>query len=126
MSDAKLVGVLKELQAREPLFHRREFGTTRAAFERMMDPDFWEVGASGRCYSREYVLETLAERHSAPQEDVWEASGFRCAELSSNTYLVTYTLVQNKVRVTRRATIWRKAGSGWKALYHQGTIAQAP
>jgi hypothetical protein len=125
-TDPKLVGVLKKLQAREPIFHRPEFGTTRDAFDQMMDAGFWEVGASGRCYSREYVLQTLIQRHSAPHEDVWEASGFRCTELSSVTYLVTYTLVQDKVRVTRRATIWRRTKDGWTILYHQGTIVEAP
>ena len=125
-TDRKLLGVLKELQAHEPIFHRPELGTTRAALEQMMDAGFWEVGASGRCYSRDYVLETLLERHSAPQEDVWETSGFRCAELGPHTYLVTYTLVQNGARVTRRATIWRRARDGWRVLYHQGTIVEGP
>src|SRR5262245_44008821 len=45
-----------DLLQREPLFHRPEFGTTRPDFERMMAPEFWEVGASGRRYSREFVL----------------------------------------------------------------------
>ena len=26
------------------------------------------------------------------------------------------------VRVTRRATLWRRSKSGWKVLYHQGTV----
>jgi hypothetical protein len=24
--------------------------------------------------------------------------------------------------VTRRATLWRRMSSGWKILYHQGTV----
>jgi hypothetical protein len=126
VTDANLACVLKELQAREPIVHRPEFGITRADFDRMMDVGFWEVGASGRCYSRAYVLQALVDRHSAPHEDVWEISEFRCMELSSDTYLVTYTLVQDKVRVTRRATIWRRTKDGWRSLYHQGTIVERP
>jgi hypothetical protein len=125
VTDPRLAPILQELQAREPVFHRPELGTNRKAFEQMMAATFWEVGASGRRYSRRYVLDTLVDRHSA-QEDVWQASGFHCAELSPDTYLVTYTLVQNNTRVTRRATIWRRAPSGWKILYHQGTIVQQP
>ncbi len=56
-----------ELIAREPIFHRPEFGTARADFERMTDPGFWEVGASGRRYSRDFVIDTLVARHAAPQ-----------------------------------------------------------
>ncbi len=44
-TDSKLLGVLAELRRREPIFHRPEFGATRAEFESMVDDDFWEVGA---------------------------------------------------------------------------------
>ena len=47
--------ILTELIQYEPIFHHPEFGTTRQDFENMTDPGFWEVGASGRRYSREYV-----------------------------------------------------------------------
>jgi hypothetical protein len=119
-----LTDVVKELERREPIFHRPEFGTTRDAFGAMTDVDFWEVGASGRRYSREYVIDTLVERHSKPHEDVWETSGFHCLQLSSDTYLLTYTLVQDRTRVTRRSTIWRDDGGTWKILYHQGTVVE--
>ena len=58
----ELLGVQEELAAREPIFHRPEHGTTRAAFERMTAEDFWETGASGRRYSRRYVLAAHVER----------------------------------------------------------------
>jgi hypothetical protein len=121
-ADAQLAGVLAELSAREPLFHRPEFGTARADFERMTVADFWEVGASGRRYSRDFVLDELEKRHAAPHEDIWEASGFECRRLAGDVYLITYTLLQDGARLTRRATLWKRTSEGWKALYHQGTI----
>jgi hypothetical protein len=126
VTDPRLNDVLEELRKREPIFHHPEFGTTRHDFEQMTDPTFWEVGASGRRYSRQYVIDTLIERHAAPHEDIWETSGFHCAMLAPGTYLLTYTLVQDRTRVTRRATIWRKTRDQWKILYHQGTIVEAP
>ena len=45
VTDPTLMEVLDELRAREPLFHRRELGTTRSHFEAMTTDDFWEVGA---------------------------------------------------------------------------------
>jgi hypothetical protein len=59
VTDPTLMDVRDELRAREPLFHRRELGTTRSHFEAMTTEDFWEVGASGRAYSRAYVLDVL-------------------------------------------------------------------
>jgi hypothetical protein len=116
--------VLAELSVREPIFHRPEFGTSRADFERMTVEDFWETGASGRRYSREFVLDELERRFSVPHDDVWETRDFQCRRLGPETYLLTYTLLQDKQRLTRRATIWRRTADGWKIVYHQGTIVE--
>jgi len=116
--------VLVELSAREPIFHRPEFGTTRADFERMAAEDFWEIGASGRRYTRAFVLDELEKRFAAPHEDVWGTSDFQCRRLGEQTYLLTYTLLQDRTRLTRRSTIWEQTGEGWKIVYHQGTIVQ--
>lgn len=120
----KLAAIAEQLQRREPIFHRPEFGTTRADFDAMMAPEFWEVGASGQRYSREYVLDVLEARHASAHEDSWRIEGFHCAELAPDNYLVTYTLYQGEQgeRVTRRATLWRRHGQTWKMVYHQGTM----
>jgi hypothetical protein len=125
VGEAELADALAELKAREPIFHRPEFGTSRADFEKMTVADFWEVGASGRRYSREVVLEELEKRHATPHADVWETSDFRCQKLGDGVYLLTYSLLQDGVRLTRRATIWKLTEEGWKIVFHQGTIVQA-
>jgi hypothetical protein len=124
VTDAALLDVLEQLKAREPIFHREKFGRTRADFENMTAPDFWETGASGRRYSREYVLSELEKRYTKEYVDDWQASGFHCRKLSEDVYLLTYTLLQNKKRKTRRATIWQHTPTGWKIVFHQGTIVQ--
>jgi hypothetical protein len=120
----ELAEVLTELSRREPIFHRPKFGTTRADFERMTVEDFWEIGASGRRYSRTVVLDELEKRWAVPHKDVWETSDFRCQRLAREVYLLTYTLVQDNKRRTRRSTIWQRTADGWKIVYHQGTIVQ--
>jgi hypothetical protein len=124
-TDAPDAEVLAELINREPIFHRPEFGTSRADFDAMMMPDFWEVGASGTTHSREFVLDELEKRHGISQkagEGVWETSEFRVQTLAEDVYLLTYVLLQDKIRTTRRATIWRRTTEGWKIVFHQGTI----
>ncbi|HKD55656.1 MAG TPA: DUF4440 domain-containing protein [Steroidobacteraceae bacterium] len=116
--------VLEELKRREPVFHRPEFIGSRAAIEAMVAPDFWEIGASGRRYSRQYVLQTLEAREDDPiDDDDWETTDFHCRELARDLYLLTYTLLQGERR-TRRATIWRRTPSGWVIVFHQGTVVQ--
>jgi hypothetical protein len=123
-TDGALADVMDELQAREPIFHRPEWGTARADFERMTAEDFWEVGASGKRYSREQVLDVLEVRHATPQEEGLEAFGFHCRRLAEDVYLLTYTLRQPEDRWTRRATIWQRSADGWKIVYHQGTLIE--
>ena len=124
VDEPQLGHVLSELAAREPIFHRPEFGVTRADFEDMTVEDFWEVGASGRRYDRATVLDILEKRRAVPQADVWETSDFDCRRLAPNVYLLTYALLQGGARKTRRATIWQRSGGMWKIVYHQGTLIQ--
>lgn len=120
----ELASITAELSSREPIFHRSEFGITRADFEKITADDFWEVGASGRRYSRADVLDELEKRFSAPHADQWECSDFHCRQLSGDTFLLTYTLLQHGKRLTRRATLWQRTVEGWKIIYHQGTVIQ--
>jgi hypothetical protein len=123
VSDRELSAVFRELVGREPIFHRPELGTTRADFEAMTAPSFWEVGASGRCYEREVVLDELERRFAGgtpPDEDL-RTSDFRIQQLAADTFLLTYLLAQG-TRLSRRATIWRHDGSQWTIVYHQGTL----
>ncbi|WP_067823217.1 nuclear transport factor 2 family protein [Nocardia inohanensis] len=124
-SDPALTDVLTELTAREPLFHRPEYGTTRADFDRLTAADYWEVGASGNRYSREHVWSALERRYAVappiwPEPD-WAIGEFEVRALAGDTYLLTYVLRQSE-RLTRRSTIWQRREHGWAALYHQGTV----
>jgi len=123
-TDPSPADVLAELSSREPIFHRPELGTTRADFEQMTVEDFWEIGASGRRYSRAYVLDELEKRYAVQHVDMWETMDFGCRKLADDIYLLTYTLLQDRKRRTRRSTIWQRTAEGWKVVYHQGTIVQ--
>jgi hypothetical protein len=122
-TDADLLPILHELLPLEPIFHTKQFGLTGHDFEKRMAPDYWEVGASGRRYSREFILEFLANHPPVDAASVgWKCSDHTVRHLGPDTYLLTYTLAQGE-RFTRRSTIWQKRSEGWRILYHQGTIA---
>ena len=90
--------------------------------------DFWETGASGRRYSREFVWATLKGRYESSDKDEfeverWETRDFHLREIAAQTYLLTYTLWGQGDRLTRRLTVWQgSVEDGWKTLYHQGTV----
>ncbi len=115
--------VLAELRPLEPIFHTRAFGLTVPERERRVAPEYWEVGASGRRYSRDFILQML-EKHPPvdAQEAGWKTWDFGLSQLGPGTmYLLTYTLDQAG-RITRRATVWHRTAEGWRILYHQGTL----
>lgn len=123
--DSDLQHILQELSTREPIFHTQRFGRTLEDFDRSTAPDFWEVGASGRRYTRAFILEMRAKEELVNADTAgWKASGFGLRRLGPDCYLLTYTLDQAG-RVTRRATIWEKAAAAWRIVYHQGTICSA-
>ena len=130
VTEPRLLDVLQELMKREPLFHRRELVNCREDFERETAQDFWETGASGRRYSREFVWATLQERHEASAADefeteAWETRDSHLRQIAPATYLLTYTLWGQGDRLTRRLTVWQGSmAKGWKVLYHQGTLAE--
>ena len=70
------------------------------------------------------MLDGLEKRYQQPFDDVWDASDFHCRRLGPDVYLLTYTLLQNRERKTRRSTIWQHSETGWKIVFHQGTIVQ--
>jgi hypothetical protein len=120
--DPELLPILDELRKREPIFHTQRFGRTPEDFERATAPGFWEVGASGRRYSRDFILQMRSRNELVDADSAgWTATGFGLRRLGPDCFLLTYTLDQAG-RLTRRATIWEKAAEGWRILYHQGTV----
>jgi hypothetical protein len=123
--DPDLRPIFEQLRSREPIFHTPAFGTTPEDFEKATALEYWEVGASGRRYSRAFILSSL---NAHPPKDAasadWQTYDFGLRRLGPDTYLFTYTLRQAE-RLTRRATIWESSSEGWRVLYHQGTIVSA-
>ena len=118
----ELADVLAELSRLEPIFHWPPADMSPDALRKMTVDDFWETGASGRRYAREFVFDVLQQRMAKAEPDVWEISDLCCRKLADDVYLLTYTLLQDRTRLTRRATIWQRSADGWKIVYHQGTV----
>jgi hypothetical protein len=121
----RLRAVERELVEREPVFHRALLGTTRAELEAATDPDFFEVGASGRVYGRDFVLDVVARRWAdGAVEDDLRGRDFHCRELAPDLYQLSYALAQGD-RDTRRTSLWRRVDGRWRILHHQGTVIAA-
>lgn len=116
----ELETVLHELRQLEPLIYAANDGAMRSHFERLLAPDFWEVGATGRVYDRAFVLDTLAQRQQQPRKEAWHTFDHAVRQIEAHHFLLTYAL-QQPTRLSRRATLWRRSPEGWQMVYHQGT-----
>lgn len=88
--------------------------------DELLDPDFREVGASGRIWTRPEMITALSA-DVADDEDGITVSDMYGVRLSEDVVLVTYMSKRSGRRV-RRSSLWRRSESGWRVLYHQGTI----
>ena len=122
VTDPALAEVVAALTAREPLFHRPGLGTTRVEAEALAADDFVEIGASGRVYSREYVLRIVDERDRRGEVELLTATDVACRRLAPDLFQLTYRLTQGD-RETWRSSLWRRGGpTGWQVVFHQGTV----
>lgn len=119
-TDPELAPILAELKQLEPLIYAANDGATRAHFENLLIADFWEVGASGQVYGRDFVLNTLEGRQQNPREEAWSTFDFALRQIGAEHFLLTYAL-QQPTRLSRRATLWQRSADGWTMVYHQGT-----
>lgn len=88
----------------------------------LLTPDFWRVGASGTVYARQFTLEQLDQRFRGGGALMpWSVSDEAVRRIDENTFLYTYVLRYHG-RSTRRATIWTRADTTWRATYHQATV----
>ena len=124
-TDPALTPILEQLRPLEPIFHTPDFGLEPADSARRTAPDYWEVGASGRRYSRDFILQTFADNPPANAATLrWRASGLALRQLCPDTLLLMLQPPPED-RLTRRSTLWQRTPTGWQILYHQGTIVSA-
>ncbi|MBT2539257.1 nuclear transport factor 2 family protein [Streptomyces sp. ISL-44] len=96
---------------------------SRSLARELLDPDFVEVGASGRRWTYEEMLAALPELDGAAEDGPrYEPSEMAGVLLAPGLVHLTYetTIAGHRAR---RSSLWRKqsAGSTWQMYYHQAT-----
>ncbi|MGK2877651.1 MAG: DUF4440 domain-containing protein [Solirubrobacterales bacterium] len=118
--------IVSALSDREPIFHNDPANADRAYLEALIAEDYFEIGGSGRVYSRDRVIDTVVDRYDRKEPPVpYELDDFAVRQIAPQMYLATYTLSQpdgHETRVTRRSTIWTDSSGEWQVVHHQGTV----
>ncbi len=119
----ELTVLCEQLSNWEPRYHAAAPTASLADFDRLVADDFWEIGASGRHYSREYARRVLQQRVQTPPESDWVTTDYCLTLMADNLYLLTYSLTQFG-RQTLRSSLWQRNGDQWQVRFHQGTVVQ--
>ena len=86
--------------------------------EALLDPDFVEVGASGRRFDARSMAAALAAQELAQRP--LRARGLEAAWVGDGAVLVTYD-IETRGRTALRSSLWRFRGGEWRLRFHQGT-----
>lgn len=91
-----------------------------ARMSELIAPDFFEIGRSGRVWSREECLAAPLQTIQA----VLPLPEFKVRLLQPDVAHVTYdsaVTYDGIVQRARRSSIWTRTSSGWQLRFHQGT-----
>lgn len=113
-ADDVAAAIAAELQLMTPRVR-----ASRELAGQLLDPEFVEVGASGRRWDREAMLAALPAMPGGPGHAPVELRG---TVLAPGLVHLTYEVTVDGKR-SRRSSIWRKRDEhpGWGMYYHQGT-----
>ncbi|MGY5053094.1 nuclear transport factor 2 family protein [Streptomyces sp. 900105755] len=87
----------------------------------LLDPEFTEVGVSGRHWDATSILTVTSGGSVSPESPV-EISGMSGTVLAPGIVHLTY-FADNQGRRAWRSSLWRLTETGWRLYHHQGTLA---
>lgn len=90
----------------------------KARVDLILHPEFTEVGASGRLWSRARMLASIA-----PFENPVSFELVGTDQISTDAILVRWRS-RTRGAVVLRSSLWVRTSAGWKLRFHQGTPAE--
>ncbi|WP_406324057.1 DUF4440 domain-containing protein [Streptomyces sp. NBC_01637] len=86
----------------------------------LLDPEFLEIGASGRRWDATSILAVTSDGSVVPDAPV-KVSEMSGAVLAPGIVHLTY-FADHSGRRTWRSSVWRLTEAGWRMYFHQGTL----
>jgi hypothetical protein len=86
----------------------------------LLDPEFTEIGASGRWWDTESILTVTSGGSVSPESPV-KVSEMSGVVLAPGVVHLTY-FADNQGRKVWRSSLWRLTETGWRMYFHQGTL----
>ncbi|MGR5414245.1 DUF4440 domain-containing protein [Vibrio astriarenae] len=112
------------LVEQEVALHQYEIRQNSADRERLIHPQFTEVGKSGTSYDYYSIIEMM--KSEEPSNSRVHSQRYECIQLESSVNLLKYesAIIDEIGEVSgyaKRSSIWVFTGTSWQLKYHQGT-----
>ncbi|MYW65383.1 DUF4440 domain-containing protein [Streptomyces sp. SID8379] len=92
------------------------------AVRALLDPEFFEFGASGARWDRETILSVTGAAASGDPEPPTRVSDMRGTLLAPGVVHLTFR-TDDGGRRANRSSVWRRhPEAGWRMYFHQGTL----
>ena len=124
--ETELLDILRQLEERllDP-----EIRASRDATDALLTDDFVEFGSSGTVYDKASTLAGLQEERAIGARIELRTSAWDIRALSADAALLTYRVERREMPEGRwsaslRSSIWRRTGSDWRMMFHQGTATR--
>ena len=86
----------------------------------LLDPEFTEIGVSGRRWDVESILTVTSGGSVSPESPV-KVSEMSGDVLAPGVVHLTY-FADHQGRRAWRSSVWRLTETGWRMYFHQGTL----
>ncbi|MGF1751943.1 DUF4440 domain-containing protein [Vibrio cionasavignyae] len=108
----------------EIALHQFEVRQDKVEIERLIHPDFREVGRSGNSYDFKSIVRMMETEK--PSNVQVHSQNYECVALEPTVKLLTYesALIDDSGQgsnFSKRSSIWALVGELWQLKYHQGT-----
>jgi hypothetical protein len=122
--------LLITLQKLEESLLTPEVRASRDATDALLTDDFVEFGSSGTVYDKASILAALQEERAEGAHIARRTSDWDVRVLSADAALLTYRVERREAPAERwsaslRSSIWRRTGSRWRMMFHQGTTTKS-
>jgi hypothetical protein len=110
--------LVREILALELALARRDHAALPGGVEPLFDDPFLEIGASGRQWDRDAMLQAF---NAAPKAEA-VIDNFAAVALADDVVLVIYQVrPEASGRASLRSSVWVRRLGGWRMRFHQGT-----
>ena len=109
----------------EQSLHTHEVRRNAQVLERLLSPEYLEIGASGRTYNREQIIQLLA---TSQGDSIIRADSFELKRLGAGVAMLLYRSWESgsegeKLVEAKRTSIWSCSLGQWAMVFHQGTLS---